>query len=1322
MSSRQHNHALRPPPAGSSPMYAVAARGGRERGGLSSAASATPSLASSTATSSRFSLSTAFVGLSERDVDFFDEVIDLLPQGASDFASLKRAYNTIQASQRDGERGDDDDGDDKLAEERDAYLWDTLLRLIQVRGKDWNQRWDAVRMAIGLEPRVASDGEATSASLGDDESSPAKDTSEDDSPVEETPRRYQPTLNSRDADASPSVNALLHRRRDEQAPQSQSQRSGEIEALRARMEQLSAQAGSLVAAATAAAATAASTSSAKATSATKAATSDMGLARRQLRFADEGRQARVESASDDEAPPSHVSSRAERLPRSQSELAFPARHHPAGRPDHQGLKRKEPQGSGRSDNKSSNSNNIVDGLNRLQLDPLQERQERRLRRDTATQRRFEDVVARSRSEREAQRQADEARKEAEEEETRRSLYRKADSVLASTLTRKCLTWWTTLYRQHQRMEEQTRRARDEVVKAKALVQWRTSWQKRETRLVTAGKLDLVRCQLRAWRRWIRMAEAQRQQRREARRSELRGAFEQTRSNFEAQVLRGALDTWRDAFLDRVARRFRQTHLLSGALALWRIQLERSTLLDEHEQQLRRDLDSDLLRRTWQQWTVTTTLSQAESRITTEREHRLVQESWQLWRRKASLSMLANTFANHRLQRAYLLQWSAARASKASVRRKEALADRWRARRSKRSAFGSWVARLRTLQEMDEGAAKLVQWRESKTKQTCIKVWVLREREELLRRVTSSRVVTARFQQWLGHFRSLRDDLEARQAVLEEKRRARTMEATFASWRHVTLQVVASQSLAAQRDCRKVRAAAFNAWRDRLDKIRANERKAEVVEVHLTKRKAFGAWTEAVRRARLEGVLQAKDVSLLGAAWAAWRDLTAERQRERLAVAVFQARADERLSRSCLTRWTAQVIDRRAALLEAGDMRDGLLVRRGWDHWVRRCQRHEDRSKLCKSFVDVKREESARRIFHHWLASMRMERVRREKVDAFQKRQALAKMRAAWDAWYDRLVETSLRPIENAVLDARQQAAMARCLAVWERRTDCLPAIRFHQALILSHALFKWRDTLPLAQGKRVAEQTDRRAMFAKAFYHWMDKAKTKRKLRAAARFGGPSAAARLRATTHQARRSSPFSSSPDPRKQVARQTLRPRRSSSVRGQARTERSDEREETADRIRELGWTSSLIESADLQARPTTPTARRRGVLEEREAEPEQPLPEANTALHRWRSAASRVFSPPPEIESISEPSEVPTAPSSVPTEVEGDYRLPFTSRRRRTAAAAQEEEIRSEGTVMKINRSPRKRKGIQGQRRRSEEEDETVKLAIEDLVTRRRSRIL
>ncbi|WFD41838.1 hypothetical protein MPSI1_000474 [Malassezia psittaci] len=92
--------------------------------------------------------------LHEEEIAFFDAVIDSLPRASHAFQQLKRAYD-LQSKNPNWMLRIAEALQFSLEETSavDARLWNTLLALVQVRGQTWAERWDSVRVSLGLDPR-----------------------------------------------------------------------------------------------------------------------------------------------------------------------------------------------------------------------------------------------------------------------------------------------------------------------------------------------------------------------------------------------------------------------------------------------------------------------------------------------------------------------------------------------------------------------------------------------------------------------------------------------------------------------------------------------------------------------------------------------------------------------------------------------------------------------------------------------------------------------------------------------------------------------------------------------------------------------------------------------------------------------------------------------------------------------------------------------------------------------------------------------------------------------------------------------------------------
>lgn len=959
------------------------------------------------------SLSSAFVHLTKKEVQFFDHVIDLLPDNAIDFSELKKAYNLARQDVQSilGTHVD---------QQTDTALWDALLRLTHVRAKTWAQRWDAVRMSLGLQPlNVSEDDTSEKSSIEGDEEN---DTTKQFFHAKSRPTSWHANRNigisngqrsSSTIMESPAASRLQRRQSDRPVNQS------ELEQLRARMAALTAQANTLA-------------SSLE----TPSEAEIIPLNRPSILVKQMGR--------------NPITNRDRKLRFAKSEERFDI------------SKATTVESASDEEDKKPLTENLAAASS-----------------STPVKRRFDEVVARSRLERDAARRAAEAQQEADNEAQLSHLYRQADALFAAKVQSRCLSWWLTLHRKRQSQLQSALQKRNESLQLKAFQSWKAKTEKHQKKQSSAVKIDVVRCKLRAWRTWIRRLKDERKKHRDERRMELRGAFEVIRSRMEHRIISDTFAKWRISWMEVRATRFRSEHLLRGAMSLWSIQTWQTSSLREKERQIVGQKDQTLIRLALSRWT------QAY------KTHNLLE--------------VAQSFDRQLTLRTFFERWSSAKAEQAIVHRKEALADRWRQRRIKQKVWIKWSKKAITVLTQEEEAIQFETSMVQKRVSTIFHFWLLREREQLFQRITSARTLTRSITTWHNKFINLKESLKEREMKIVAIQKQHLLQRSFSVWRESTFKIVSAQDLASKRDRRKLLGEAMAAWKRVNEKRVVDERKAITLDVVNTQRHFLKLWISRRREAKLNRWNEKYRQSTLRATLSLWLARTQEKQRESLAIAMLRNKMEKRIRAKMLHIWTERVIERKSTYMEAAEARDGLLVQRAWSTWMQACIRHEDQLKLSNSFRDVKQEDWLRRLFNKWISAARAERNRREKMEQFLMQRRKKILENVFEVWYDRFAESSLHEIELEALLQRQDAVKSDIFARWKAKTRSLPAIQLEHARIKSNAFYTWRDRLPLAKLRRQAITRDRIQMEAKAFNHWRQMAKAKRAFRAAARFGGPSA-------------------------------------------------------------------------------------------------------------------------------------------------------------------------------------------------------------------------
>jgi hypothetical protein len=90
--------------------------------------------------------------------------------------------------------------------------------------------------------------------------------------------------------------------------------------------------------------------------------------------------------------------------------------------------------------------------------------------------------------------------------------------------------------------------------------------------------------------------------------------------------------WRSAFQLRLADRFREAHLLEGALGVWQLSLARRRKLADAEEQFVAGRRFSLASLAFSRWLQSSRLSIAEREHRAGADMRVLQGAWATWRR------------------------------------------------------------------------------------------------------------------------------------------------------------------------------------------------------------------------------------------------------------------------------------------------------------------------------------------------------------------------------------------------------------------------------------------------------------------------------------------------------------------------------------------------------------------------------------------------------------------------------------------------------------------------------------------------------------------
>ncbi|EPQ26380.1 uncharacterized protein PFL1_06028 [Pseudozyma flocculosa PF-1] len=1041
--------------------------------------SATSDRTASTSATSRFSITQAFSSLRQHEVRFFDQVIDLLPSHAADFAQLKAAYNVVVASEIEGRARSgrnagkraavdggmvDGDGSDE-EQEWDTNLWSCLLSLVKVRGRDWKERWDSVRMALGLEPRSSGDetGQTTqSQDEGDDSASsksPSASAEDSSSDPNRHPWQRRPTLTHAATPRRQQEDASHHQRmagqkRKADVPHSRHEAAAVPEVVERNSRFGTAPGPSR-----------------------RRGDAEAGPSRPRLRAnshedrLDSPRSSSFERIERRRMLQLGVDGFAEAEPRSDTEPLDSVRSR---------LQRMRIQSGGPEDSEARGQR-----FDSSMSDP--EDSTRALASSSPSglpstaQRRFQEVVRNSQAEREALRRARIARQEAEEEQQWSEEARRADEVFAHRLLRTCLQWWLTVARRQAEQVRHASEAHDRIVLARSWDRWKETAQQESAERVRAERIDQVRCKLGAWRRWRRLCRQRQAAKQDEKKRALHKAYYQVTKRQKRHVVRDSYQAWRGLYLERVADAIRRRHLQQGAFAIWQLRLARSANLAAQEFEVVQRHRFRLIDAAWTEWHRRTMLSIWHNTLTVAVDRHLVAGAFALWRKQTLLRELAEAFERRRLQTAGFVGWNEARHVAAEQRRKEALADRWRNRRSKRSALQHWRHRLSSLVELVHRADRFVEQVGEARLASALSIWVALERGTLLVRVRDARALEAMFAQWRQHHRALTTSLAQRESTVGARRRENTLAMALEHWRQRCSNVLGMQRLAVDTDAARVRFTLLDLWRGRVEAQGARERQAVVAGRAMVQRRALSVWTARLRQARLEALLSDRD--------------------DQARVSHLVSRRDGRLRAEALQHWLHLTIERRNAELNAALYRRLKQQQAAFYHWISLCLKHDDMLNLVQSHVDLKRAAQVQRAFSVWLSRARAERDRRQRLSSFLAGRRHTSLLEGFETWRGRYLESTLRSIEYEVTLKHHEVSVLRLLRVWQERTTALPAIRLRNRNLKRLALHQWIRALPNQRRSRLAQERDEDKVKHGAMAVWKAKWRERKRVRAAQRFG-----------------------------------------------------------------------------------------------------------------------------------------------------------------------------------------------------------------------------
>lgn len=207
----------------------------------------------------------------------------------------------------------------------------------------------------------------------------------------------------------------------------------------------------------------------------------------------------------------------------------------------------------------------------------------------------------------------------------------------------------------------------------------------------------------------------------------------------------------------------------------------------------------------------------------------------------------------------------------------------------------------------------------------------------------------------------------------------------------------------------------------------------------------------------------------------WRDATIRSLVDRRQVERFRQAQDKALLARTLGQWTERVVELKARELDVAEHRDASLVQEAFARWRRASKRKADLVALMESFIDVKREESARRAFTTWSFKARKALDLRKRLESFEAQRREVLLAETFAAWHDLKRERQLQEVENEVALRREDSLLFEVFDTWTNRSKLLRAVQFDQRRLRKAVWPRWRQALErMRHVKRVAVEHDLR--------------------------------------------------------------------------------------------------------------------------------------------------------------------------------------------------------------------------------------------------------
>ncbi|KAH8106712.1 Sfi1 spindle body protein-domain-containing protein [Cristinia sonorae] len=542
----------------------------------------------------------------------------------------------------------------------------------------------------------------------------------------------------------------------------------------------------------------------------------------------------------------------------------------------------------------------------------------------------------------------------------------ADRFREERLVERCFEVWKNGYEWITTTNEQIAEARENLVLRLAIHKWRTRTAQHKAlyeRIATLSNNRRLRLAIQTWKGKLR------EKRQSQWRNDMRSKMKLVRNNHERKLVRDAWTTWRLGFQAHSADEHLSQKLLLRFFNKWRARLGSLDALDTAGDRFIAVRDSMALDRSWQVWRHSFHILQSERTMTDRVGMRLLSEAMVVWKNRMRLNQIADDFNNLSLIKRTFLSWKAARDRIRSLERRadkhlnrqndvlvRAVVRVWKAHergkllervmsvRSMKQAWTTWKRRLREQRSLEDTAVAFSMRSSSALASSSIKRWqqVYSTHRNAQGFAVQYNNAQLSFKMLLTWRILLRKKMKlAKQAKIVEK--YFVMRRALAAWKAKVAEVGREKKVQVfERGIVKRR---FEVWRVLAQRQRSLKLAEEEIRQRIALRimsSTLTHWTNTVADFKFRELetSQRYDQAITTAAFKKWKDLCIRHVEELSLMESYQDVKREENMRRIFYRWlnaARMSRHRRMVLQEREEQMKLSVVASAWDKWRERYQ-------------------------------------------------------------------------------------------------------------------------------------------------------------------------------------------------------------------------------------------------------------------------------------------------------------------------------------------------------------------------------------------------